>query len=441
YPPSYRRIGALYDSAESFPQPRCHPETRTEMLDALYSWAIGSDPAPSIFWLHGPAGAGKSAIMQTLCRRLTDSGRLGGSFFFKRGHTTCGNARVLFTTLAYQLALQNSFLKGPISECVQDDPSFTTGSMEKQFQRLIVRPCQSPLNPHHESIFLIDGLDECEGENVQQEVLRFVSDAVRENIRMFRILIASRPEPHIREIFERSSVKPLYRGLNITQSLNDVKKTFRDEFWRIHREHRVTMEAIPTPWPSWNVLNGLVEKSSGYFIYASTVIKFVDDKDFRPTERLSMVIDWQNIPTDSDRPFEALDQLYTQILLMARTRSRLVRILCAQDNFPELSSGEIEQLLQLNAGDFGLSLRRLHSVFHIPLDGSPISAYHASFQDFLRDPNRSGEFCVATLERRKELAHTVLTALSNMFDNSSGGRFSSSSEHVAWYVYFHGANV
>ncbi|KAJ7855877.1 hypothetical protein B0H14DRAFT_3448701 [Mycena olivaceomarginata] len=41
-----------------------------------------------ICWLHGPAGAEKSTIMQTLCQQLQDAGRLGGAFFFKRGHTT-----------------------------------------------------------------------------------------------------------------------------------------------------------------------------------------------------------------------------------------------------------------------------------------------------------------------------------------------------------------
>ncbi|KAJ6609940.1 hypothetical protein B0H10DRAFT_1746760, partial [Mycena sp. CBHHK59/15] len=61
---------------------------------------------------------GKSAIMQTLCQRLQKGGRLGGSFFFKRKHRTRGNAHVLFVTLAYQLALQNPDLKGPISRNV-----------------------------------------------------------------------------------------------------------------------------------------------------------------------------------------------------------------------------------------------------------------------------------------------------------------------------------
>ncbi|KAJ7643044.1 hypothetical protein DFH06DRAFT_949404, partial [Mycena polygramma] len=62
-------IEALFDSAESFPQPKCHPETRIEILDGLYNWAIQDESARGIRWLHGPAGAGKSAIMQSLCQR------------------------------------------------------------------------------------------------------------------------------------------------------------------------------------------------------------------------------------------------------------------------------------------------------------------------------------------------------------------------------------
>ncbi|KAJ7887762.1 hypothetical protein B0H13DRAFT_1627384, partial [Mycena leptocephala] len=76
-------LEALHDSVERFPQPKCHPETRMEMLEEIYSWATDVDSARSIMWLHGPAGAGKSAIMQTLCQQLQDAGQLGGSFFFK----------------------------------------------------------------------------------------------------------------------------------------------------------------------------------------------------------------------------------------------------------------------------------------------------------------------------------------------------------------------
>ncbi|KAF8173402.1 hypothetical protein K438DRAFT_1610859, partial [Mycena galopus ATCC 62051] len=89
-------LEALYDSADSFPQPRCHPETRTQMLEDLCNWALAAGSARPIHWLHGPAGAGKSTIMQTLCQRLDHASRLGGAFFFKRNHPTRGNAKVLF---------------------------------------------------------------------------------------------------------------------------------------------------------------------------------------------------------------------------------------------------------------------------------------------------------------------------------------------------------
>ncbi|KAJ7461904.1 hypothetical protein FB451DRAFT_995308, partial [Mycena latifolia] len=119
------------------------------------------------YWLHGPAGAGKSAIMQTLCRRLQDGGRFSGSFFCKRSHTTRGNAKVLFVTLAYQLALHHSELKGPISESVEGDPSTVGRGMDIQLGKLIIEPCAALTNSPSITL-LIDGLDECNGNHVQQ---------------------------------------------------------------------------------------------------------------------------------------------------------------------------------------------------------------------------------------------------------------------------------
>jgi hypothetical protein len=90
--------------------------------------------------------------------------------------------------------------------------------------------------------------------------------------------------------------------------LGEVRTYLRHEFSRIHREHPNTLQKIPTPWPSPEILEILVEKSSGYFIYASTVIKFVDDEYSRPSQQLDIII--RNlVPHDTESPFEALDQL------------------------------------------------------------------------------------------------------------------------------------
>ncbi|KAF7342653.1 NACHT domain-containing protein [Mycena sanguinolenta] len=136
-------LAAIHDSTESYPQPKCHPETRTKMLRDLHEWASDTDPGTRILWLYGPAGAGKFAIMHTLAHDFHDAGSLGGCFFFKRGHATRGNARMLFATIAYQLALSAPSLRAPISQIVQNDPSVVVRSIATQMKALISDPCRT----------------------------------------------------------------------------------------------------------------------------------------------------------------------------------------------------------------------------------------------------------------------------------------------------------
>ncbi|KAJ7248363.1 hypothetical protein C8J57DRAFT_1724219 [Mycena rebaudengoi] len=433
----------MHDASDSFAQPRCHPQTRTEMLEKLMKWSTTSQRVsessrfirhkslrpPSVIWIYGPAGAGKSAIMRTLSGKLAEVGCLGGSFFFKRGHATRGNAQTLFATLAYQLALNMPQLKVLISQVVEDIPYVVAKSLDVQLQKLIVEPCgsldispQLDISPH--PTIIIDGLDECEDPRVQQEILRLIAQsASREHCRSPKFLIASRPEPHIREMFEDPFFKGLSCPFNVEQSFKDVETYFCDQFARIHREHRQTMAAIPRPWPSQEVIWRLVSKSSGYFIYAATVIKFIDDRNFRPTEQLARL--WKHSCLES--PFSALDQLYTQILSTVPARSRLLSILGTLLFWQFcLTPNAIEQLLELDPGDVQLVLRGVHSVLDIPDPAddelTDIRVYHASFQDFLDDATRAGEFYVGGPHHRVDAARCVLKLLSYKFNNPSSNR-------------------
>ncbi|KAJ7848541.1 hypothetical protein B0H13DRAFT_2285274 [Mycena leptocephala] len=304
-------LDALYNSAERFPQPRCHPDTRTELLTKLYHWVTDPSITRSIHWLHGPAGAGKSAVMQTLCEQLQDTGQICGSFFFKRGDQMRGNAKVLFATLAYQLAIRQHELKAMVSLNVEMDPSVLGRGMDVQLCTLIVEPCKW-LQNNSPPVLLIDGLDECEGHHIQREIIHLIQSTMNGRFRGLRILVASRTEAHIKETFEEECFREVTDFTNIQQSLEDIRTYLHNEFLRIHCKH-YTMKNIPTPWPTPQILEMLVGRSSGYFIYASTVIKFVDDEYSRPSKQLDSVV--QNVvPHDSESPFATLDQLYMQIL-------------------------------------------------------------------------------------------------------------------------------
>ena len=65
---------------------------------------------------------------------------------------------------------------------------------------------------------------------------------------------------------------------------------------------------VEHPWPGEGVIDLLVQRSSGQFIYATTVLKFVGSDFCSPKKQLALVLKPE--PT----AFSDLDQLYTQIL-------------------------------------------------------------------------------------------------------------------------------
>ena len=68
---------------------------------------------------------------------------------------------------------------------------------------------------------------------------------------------------------------------------------------------------IPRGWLSNYDTLQLVEKSSGQFIYASTVVKFVESMCHLPQERLEVVFGL--VTSEIATPFAELDTLYNQI--------------------------------------------------------------------------------------------------------------------------------
>ncbi|KAF7369151.1 hypothetical protein MVEN_00242300 [Mycena venus] len=406
---------SFHDSAERYPPPRCHPETRTEMLKDLMEWSSGDESHSSVLWLHGPAGAGKSAIAQSLCQQLEEEGRLGASFFFKRKHQSRGNAK---KTLSY-----SRIPTRPGQH--QTEPCYLAKNREKS-----IHSQQS--SQRSTFVIVIDGLDECEGHDIQQEILRVIGAALNEGPLPLQFFITSRPEPHIYEMFT-GVLKGIHRPLNIEQSFEDVWKYLVDEFARIHRAHRSTMAMAPRPWPSPEIIWKLVHKSSGYFIYASTVIKFIDDENFRPTERLQMIIGAKE--PDSESPFAALDELYTQILSVVSDQPRLLKILAVIAAKIFLPVGSTDQLLDLDPGDVQLTLRGLQSVISLNKKGGlfwdpEVVVQHASFYEFLQDQTRAGRFYIGGESHLRDVCRHILKALSYKYDDP----FLNRRGHVSRYL-------
>jgi len=77
--------GAFHNSLERFDPPKCHPHTREAVRKKILDWVMKKiDTDAFILWLYGAAGAGKSAIAQTIAEVCHELKLLLASFFFSR---------------------------------------------------------------------------------------------------------------------------------------------------------------------------------------------------------------------------------------------------------------------------------------------------------------------------------------------------------------------
>ncbi|KAJ7891074.1 hypothetical protein B0H13DRAFT_1719797 [Mycena leptocephala] len=395
---------ALHDSGERGPEPPCHPGTRTAILEELSAWSIDTEPERTILWLHGSAGAGKSSIAQAFAADCQARGRLGASFFFRRGHPRRGTWNGLFPTIAYQLATAVPALRLPIQQALEQDKLIDGRSMAAQFQRLLVEPFAHAPAIEPTPILILDGLDECAHHSVQKHIIRLFTSAIRAAQLPVRILICSRPEPHLREIFQMQESSEICRHLELSAdatAFEDIRIYLRDEFARIRSEFTQRGYDLGFPWPLPDAHDHLVRKSSGIFLYAVTVIRFIDDEYSRPTDRLDCVL------ALDPRSTVPLDDLYAQILsVVPQEPQQLLRVLHAiwRGTSPPLfgpcmDPEDFDTLLRLRRGTSRLSLRGLHSVIRVPpIANSALqdtAFLHESLADYLYDRRRSREWCIS----------------------------------------------
>ncbi|KAF8873731.1 hypothetical protein BD779DRAFT_1651953 [Infundibulicybe gibba] len=415
------RTDAYYNSGVRREISRCYPGTREAALKTISNWIEGS---PShCLWLHGPAGTGKSAIAYTVSEKCRVDGTLGASYFFVRGSTN--TSPHFFPTLAYQLMLAVPDLRGPLWTMLCEDPTVLDRSMGEQLDKLIVQPFLSlrvANRPTRVQVIVIDGLDEfdcIDGETIQGNIVRMVLSLGIQSLPLL-FLISSRPEPEIRYAFQSSPPSSLTL-LPLDQSLDsdsDIRNFLRKEFERISVKMGMLLVS-QLPWPSTEDIEMLVRKSSGHFIYAATVIRFVQEDHAHPMNQLDMILRISGEFAGSSAPegifthsiaFQELDNLYLHILRKDRNQVELPKVLRAI-MYLHATGGAltsyIEIIFNLRPGSVRIMLEGLHSiigVFMIDGDGLGLQFLHASFNDFLTDPKRSREFYYDIDDFNAELA-------------------------------------
>ena len=369
-------------------------------------WILGSsvDQNAVILWFYGPAGAGKSAIAHNIAERCELEKLLLASFFFSRSDPARSNSKSLIATISYQIAINIPGTREKVVAAIERDPLILSRSLETQVATLIVEPLREPLEagyfnaPTSRRLIIIDGLDECDPPDVQCSILEVISHLFRDYHLPLLVFIASRPERHLTHSFSTGSLPEFHTTLALDDTYkpdDDIRVFLADNFMQVKATHPMK-RYLDRSWPSDDVLESLVEKSSGQFIYASTVVKYISSIRHQPADRLNVVLGIRPPHRVSEMPFGQLDALYTHIFTSVEDRETVLLILgvrlLSSSRYNTMDTESLEIFLLLSRGDIEMLLGDLSAV--ITVSDHYIHILHASLGDFLLDSARSKEFYI-----------------------------------------------
>ena len=400
---------AFHNSGHQFDVPRCHENTRVAVLEKIGDWTnLLINISAFIMWLYGAAGAGKSAIARTMAEIFHDRQQLLATFFFSRQDSSRNHINSVIATLAYKIALTVPEARPLIVATIENDPLIFHSGFAHQLQRLIIEPLHQLTQQGiiYPTVIIIDGLDECLDHDERTILLHTISGAAGQDFMLLKFLITSRPEVPLARVFNTTPVVEVSARHSLDdgpESMEDVEYFLSAKFDEIKRTHP-SRRHISQDWPSSQAKADLVQKSSGQFIYPTTIIRYISSSRHSPTLRLDMILKLQ--PLSGESPFAQLDALYRYILLSCENVELALRIIgiCVLSTkgidtswdqyacclFPsEITAPKcIEPILTLLPGDVERSLEDLGSLIEYKGDNTELRVLHASLFDFLSDPTR-----------------------------------------------------
>jgi len=390
----------------------CLEGTRRTVLEEIERW-VSDFETPSVYWLNGLAGTGKSAIAQTIAERMSEGGKLGASFFCSRDFEERSDLRLIFPTLAVQLARRYTEFRSIFVPLAKSDKKIAKGALCNQMEKLIVQPL---VESNISTVIVIDALDECTDEEPASAILSVIGQFVS-RIPRVKIFVTGRPEPRIREGFRL----PLLAQATDVFVLHDVESSQVGSDIRLFFEHRFAELAGRRGgldgWPTEEQLKALCERAAGLFVYAVATVRCIEHKNNSPKRQLDRLLDSPGSSRFEGKTRFAgsgtLDSLYTSILQEAfgdgypeddpKVHSVLGAVVLAAN---PLSPSAIAALLDFDIEDVSPILSSAHSLLTLQEDvDHPVRPFHKSFPDFIVDPARCANqrFCVSPPEQHAEL--------------------------------------
>ena len=393
---------------------KCLDGTRREILQEIVDWIHDPDVnAPRIFWLHGQAGRGKSAIAHTIALWFKNVGGLGSCFCFARDRQTERRHEKMLLTIARDLANRDPAFRRALAKVIEEDNTLkTTPDVMQQWKKLLLEPLSKVSGGIVGKVVLvIDALDESGAESSRQHILSVLTSMEAALLPSnFRILLTSRPLSDITLALGKAKhVKAV--------SLDNVSAVFTAHDIRLY----VSKELGAVEDIGDREINEITRRADGLFEWARLACEFVKPSTLGRTteERFNELI-----MRASGEGATLLDSMYRSILdnLMekagktglARFHSLMRQILNTLEPLPMDGLHVMRKYFPRESDHFriGIILDFMGSLLSGVTDRSmPVRPLHASFFDFLTDQSRSGDYFVGEYDIQMDIAVASLCLL------------------------------
>ena len=241
---------------------KCLDGTRVDILKEIVDWI--NDPAvnvPRIFWLHGQAVRGKSAIAHTITLQYKNAGGLCSCFCFTCDRQSERLEQKMLSNIVRDLAnCDPAFQRAVVGALKEDNTLKTTHDVMLQWEKLLKPLSKVSGGRVGNIVVVIDALDESGSDASRKHILEVLTKAASLPSN-FCILLTSRP------------LADIMRALRDTQL---VKAVSLDE---VSAEHDIHMYVSKQLKDGRDIgateINQIVRRADGLFEWARLACEWI----------------------------------------------------------------------------------------------------------------------------------------------------------------------
>ena len=355
---------------------------RNKLFNYYQDWV--NSPS-NLLWIVGNAGVGKTAFIAKLTE---NNSAIKAVHFCRYNDSDRADSKRAIMSIAYYLSTQLDEYKN-ILLSLHDLDKLQEKSAERLFAYLLAEPLSKMEKDNDITVIVIDALDEAthDGRNTLADIISSQHDVLHNWV---KIIITSRDEPVLRR--KLSKVKPItFEDERFTDNREDICGYFEMRLGNISIKRKN------------NVMQVLLDKSAGNFLYAKTITEDI------LTGVLS-VDEYEKFPNGLTGIYASyFDRLFKNGKCdYSRDIRPVMEILCAE--YSPIRSNDILNILDIDEYDFDDIKDEIAQMF--PEKEGIIEPVHKSIVDWLVDREKAGTYRVSLNKGHKKLANYCKSLIS-----------------------------